>query len=99
MEITSTTAIIIISILSFVVLILGFTTFNLLKKNERAEDIVVGYLLYLDKISRVIEIADKRVKKIDIKGSFESDDEIGFFFKQIKQIQEILNDFQLKEEK
>ena len=99
MEITSTTAIIIISILSFVVLILGFTTFNLLKKNERAEDIVVGYLLYLDKISRVIEIADKRVKKIDIKGSFESDDEIGFFFKQIKKIQEILNDFQLKEEK
>jgi hypothetical protein len=99
MEITPTTAIIIISILSFVVLILGFTTFNLLKKNERAEDIVVGYLLYLDKISRVIEIADKRVKKIDIKGSFESDDEIGFFFKQIKQIQEILNDFQLKEEK
>ena len=55
--------------------------------------------MYLDKISRVIEIADKRVKKIDIKGSFESDDEIGFFFKQIKQIQEILNDFQLKEEK
>ena len=99
MEITPTTAIIIISILSFIVLILGFTTFNLLKKNERAEDIVVGYLLYLDKISRVIEIADKRVKKIDIKGSFESDDEIGFFFKQIKQIQEILNDFQLKEEK
>ena len=99
MEITSTTAIIIISILSFVVLILGFTTFNLLKKNERAEDIVVGYLLYLDKISRVIEIADKKVKKIDIKGSFESDDEIGFFFKQIKQIQEILNDFQLKREK
>lgn len=99
MEITPTTSIIIISILSFIVLILGFTTFNLLKKNERAEDIVVGYLLYLDKISRVIEIADKRVKKIDIKGSFESDDEIGFFFKQIKQIQEILNDFQLKEEK
>ncbi len=99
MEINPTTFYIITSILGVIILILGYTTFNLLKKNERAEDIVVGYLLYLDKISRVIEIADKRVKKIDIKGSFESDDEIGFFFKQIKQIQEILNDFQLKEEK
>jgi hypothetical protein len=99
MEITPTTAIIVISFLSLAVLILGFTTVNLLKKNEKAEDILLGYLDYLDKISRVIEVADNKVKKIDIKGSFESDDEVGFFFKQIKQIQEILNDFQLKGEK
>ena len=31
-----------------------------------------------------------------IKGSFEGDDEIGHFFKTIKQIQEILNDFNIK---
>tara|TARA_Y100000592_G_C5426246_1_gene295864 strand:- start:961 stop:1254 length:294 start_codon:yes stop_codon:yes gene_type:complete len=87
---------IIIILLSVVCIILGFTTLNLLRKNEKAEDIVVGYLEYLDKISRVIEAAEAKVKKIDIKGSFESDDEIGFFFKQIKQIQSILNEFQLK---
>tara|TARA_R110001592_G_scaffold129132_1_gene341445 strand:+ start:2521 stop:2814 length:294 start_codon:yes stop_codon:yes gene_type:complete len=97
MGIISTTSIIIISILSILVLIFGYSTFNLLRKNERAEDIVLGYLDYLDKISRVIEVADEKVKKIDVKGSFASDDEVGFFFKQIKQIQEILNDFQLKE--
>ena len=96
MEIYPTTLFIIISILSILVVILGYTTFNLLKKNEKAEDIVLGYLDYLDKISRVIEVADEKVKKIDIKGSFASDDEVGFFFKQIKQIQEILNDFRLK---
>ena len=99
MEISPTTATIVISILSFIILILGYATFNLLRKHERAEDIVLGYLDYLDKISRVIEVADDKVKKIDIKGSFESDDEIGFFFKQIKQIKSILNDFQLKEGK
>tara|TARA_R100001443_G_scaffold116569_3_gene137382 strand:+ start:236 stop:529 length:294 start_codon:yes stop_codon:yes gene_type:complete len=87
---------IIIILLSIVCIILGFTTLNLLRKNEKAEDIVVGYLTYLDKISRVIEAAETKIKKIDIKGSFESDDEIGFFFKQMKQIQEILNEFQLK---
>jgi len=85
-----------ICILSVLVIILGFTTFNLLRKNEKAEDIVVGYLQYLDQISRVIEISDQKVKKIDIKGSFKSDDEIGFFFEQIKGIQEVLNDFKLK---
>ena len=87
---------IIIILLSVLCIILGFTTLNLLRKNEKAEDIVVGYLEYLDKISRVIEAAEAKVKKIDIKGSFASDDEIGFFFKQIKQIQNILNEFQLK---
>ena len=87
---------IIISILSVLVVILGYTTFNLLRKNENAEDIVVSYLIYLDKISKVIEISDEMLKKIDYKGSFRSDDEVGFFFDQIKKIQDILNDFKLK---
>jgi hypothetical protein len=87
---------IIISILSVTVVILGFTTFNLLRKNEKAEDILVGYLDYLDKISKVIEVSDARLKKIDHKGTFQSDDEVGFFFDQIKKLQEILNEFRLR---
>ena len=85
-----------IILLSVGIVVLGFTTVNLLKKNENQEDILASYLLYLDRISRVIELSDERLKKVDAKGSFESDDEIGFFFKQIKQIQSILNEFQLK---
>jgi hypothetical protein len=87
---------IVIAILSVLVVVFGFTTFNLLKKNEKAEDIVLGYLVYLDKISRIIEISGDKLKKVDYKGSFESDDEVGFFFKQIKDIQDILNEFKLK---
>ncbi len=83
-------------VLSVLVVILGFTTLNLLRKNERAEDIVVGYLEYLDKISRIIEISDDKIKKLDHRGTFSSDDEVGYFFKSIKSIQEILNDFKLK---
>ena len=88
-----------IVILSILVIILGYTTINLMRKNEVAEDIVVSYLQYLDKISRVIEVAEKRIKDVDIKGSFEGDDEVGFFFKTIKDIQKILNDFNIKKEK
>jgi hypothetical protein len=78
------------------VVILGFTTFNLLRKNEKAEDILVGYLDYLDKMSKVIEVADAKLKKIDHRGTFQSDDEVGFFFDQIKKLQEILNEFKLR---
>ena len=88
--------IIAISILSVLVVVFGFTTFNLLRKNEKAEDIVLGYLVYLDKISRIIEISSDRLKKVDYKGSFESDDEVGFFFQQLKYLQEQLNNFKVK---
>ena len=88
-----------IVILSILVIILGYTTINLMRKNEVAEDIVVNYLQYLDRISRVIEISEKKIKQVDIKGSFEGDDEVGFFFKTIKDIQKILNDFNIKKEK
>tara|TARA_B110001454_G_scaffold56753_1_gene55503 strand:- start:650 stop:925 length:276 start_codon:yes stop_codon:yes gene_type:complete len=85
-----------IVILSLIVVVLGFTTINLLRKNEKQEDILMGYLKYLDNISRVIEVSNEKIKKIDIKGSFEGDDEIGYFFKTIKKIQNILNDFNIK---
>ena len=86
-----------IILLSVGIVVLGFTTVNLLKKNENQEDILASYLLYLDRISRIIELSDERLKKVDAKGSFESDDEIGFFFKEVKEIQEVLNEFQVKE--
>ena len=76
--ISSTT--IVITLLVLVILVLLFTTWNLLRKNESSEDIVVGYLTYLDQISRVIEASDEKLKKIDIKGSFSSDDEVGFSY-------------------
>jgi len=86
----------VITLLAVIVVILIFTTFNLLRKNEKQEDILVEYMKYLDKISQVIEISDKRLKKIDNKGIFEADDEVGFFFKNVKKIQEILNEFKIK---
>jgi hypothetical protein len=90
-------------ILGVLVVILGFTTFNLLKKTEKQEDIIalrdeilVSYQVYLNKISDIIELSDKKLKEIDHKGSFESDDEIGFFFQSVKQLQETLNVFKIK---
>ena len=83
-------------ILGIMVVILGYTTFNLLRKNEKQEDILSGYMTYLNKISQTIEAADKKIQEIDVKGSFKSDDEVGFFFQQIQSIQTILNSFIIK---
>jgi len=85
-----------ISVLSVLVVILIFTTINLLKKNEKQEDILMGYIQYLDQISKTIEASDKKLKEIDNAGTFKSDDEVGYFFKSIQQIQNILNDFKVK---
>ena len=89
--------IVLISSLSVLVVILGFTTFNLMRKNEKQEDILAEYLNYLDQLSKTIEISDKKLKEIDRAGTFRSDDEVGQFFDSIQKIQDILNDFKLKE--
>ncbi len=88
--------IITIVILAVLVATLGFTTINLLRKNEKQEDILAGYLDYLDKLSRVIEVSETKMKEVDARGSFSSDDEVGFFFQQIKGLQDILNEFKLE---
>jgi len=84
---------IVIAALTTLVIILGFATRNLMKKQEKSEDILLGYLEYLDKLSRTIEISDKKLKELDYNGAFKSDDESGVIFKSIIQIQEILNEF------
>ena len=85
-----------IIILSILVVTLGFTTFNLLKKKEKQEDILSGYMTYLNKISDTIELAEKKMMEVDANGSFRSDDEVGFFFEQIKTIQTALGSFIIK---
>lgn len=88
---------IIITILSLLILVLIYTNYNLLRKNEKCEDIIKSYETYMINFSNVIKFSENKLKEIDAKGSFESDDEIGFFFKQIKFLQEQLNGFKIKE--
>ena len=85
-----------VCILSVLVVILGFTTLNLLKKNEKQEDIVVGYMQYLDKFSRIIEASDTKLKEVDKRGIFEKDDDVGIIFSSILEVQKILNEFNIK---
>ena len=62
---------------------------NLIKKNEAMED-------FINKQSDAIAACDTRLKQIDQKGVFYADDEIGWFFGEIKKIQEALNEFRMR---
>lgn len=60
--------------------------YNLIKQNEEFEEAV---LFYQDKFNEIREIALKteiELKELDIRGAFESDDEVGTVFKNIKAI-------------
>ena len=76
-------------ILTVVVTASLFIIRNLITKNEQLED-------FISKQSEAISACDQRLKQLDDKNVFYSDDEIGFFFKEVQKIQEALNEFTLK---
>jgi len=75
------------------VVILGYTTFNLLRKNERADDIIISQQKFINKVDEQVTFSEKRLEQIDVKGTFKSDDEIGWFFNEIKVLQKGLSQF------
>jgi hypothetical protein len=90
---------IIIGILGLIIIVLGFTTWNLLMKNEKAEDLISEQdTLINDLTSSVIKI-DEVITQLDSSGAFENDDEIGTFFEQIKSMRDtLLNNLNKKAE-
>ena len=82
-------------LLGLMVVILGYTTFNLLQKNEKVEDIIFSYQEFIKNIQEQISKSEKRLEQIDQKGLFKSDDEIGWFFKEVQKIQKNLSRFKI----
>ena len=89
---------IIIGILGLLVVILGYTTFNLLRKSEKAEDIIISQSDFIENLSSQILKSENRLNEIDEKGIFKSDDEIGWFFNEIKQLQAKISQFKTNQE-
>ncbi len=59
--------------------LLGVVVFYALRRINDYENIILN-------ISNIIESIKLQLKTIDDKGTFESDDEVGFFFTEIKQL-------------
>ena len=46
---------------------------------------------FIIELQNIIEFATTKMKQVDVSGHYESDDETGFFFQQLKDLQELLN--------
>jgi len=84
-----------IVILSITILILLIAIRNLLLKVEKYEDVTVDQTQYLQNISNIIQDSQKHLNSLDKRGIFQSDDEVGYFFEQLKNVQKELDRYML----
>ena len=97
MDIHPTTLYIISGILVGIIIILSYIIRNLLLKVENYEDVTIDQKQYLQNISNLIGDSKKHLKKLDERGVFQSDDEVGYFFQQLQLVQKELDRYMLPE--
>jgi hypothetical protein len=73
--------------------IIGIGIFLLFRRNSALEKAVSDQQQYIDAISIIIANSNAKLKELDTLGAFQTDDEVGTFFSNLREIQEILNQF------
>lgn len=84
---------IIIIILTIALGISLYAIKNLLSKTENLEESNLAYQEFFIKLQTEVENSEKTLNQIDQRGSFSSDDEIGFIFKKIREINTNLKEY------
>jgi len=80
-------------ILIHVVELIAIGAYLLLKRNAVLEKAVNEQRQYIDAISILIANSDAKLRELDTLGAFENDDEVGTFFNNLKEIQNLISDF------
>jgi|TARA_Y100000310_G_scaffold32745_2_gene31013 hypothetical protein len=57
------------------------------------------YESFINRFYEIVSYASDKMKMVDASGHYESDDETGFFFEQLKDIQTMLNEMFVEEQK
>jgi hypothetical protein len=86
----------IIAIILWVATIIGYFIRNLMVQNEKLTQLVEERDIYINNIDAVVEDINKRLQEIDARGTFASDDEVGFFFNSLKSMSETLNVYKIR---
>jgi uncharacterized membrane protein YraQ (UPF0718 family) len=73
--------------------VIGYVIWNLLKKTEKLENQITVQEKYILEFYDLVKQSEMKIKEIDNKQLFQSDDEVGFFFTNLKTIQEALSDY------
>lgn len=91
------TSYILLGVIFVLLLISSYIIRNLLLKLEAYEDVVQNQSQYIRAVGTLIKQSNERINEIDSKGVFRSDDEVGYFFNTLKEIQNNLNQFDVPE--
>jgi hypothetical protein len=73
-------------ICSGIILVLIVLLFNLFKKYEKLEEMVENQSSFISSLKSELELVNLKMEEIDSKGTFKSDDEIGWFYTQLKSL-------------
>jgi Tfp pilus assembly protein PilO len=79
-----------IILITIIILTSGYVIWNLLKKVEKLEDITGEQSELISTLTSSVIKIDEVITQLDSSGAFESDDEIGTFFEQIKNMRDTL---------
>lgn len=85
--------IILINVILILVGVIGYVIWNLMKKVEKLESMIDVQERYIIDFYDLVKQSEVKIKEIDSKQLFQSDDEVGFFFNNLKTIQEALSDY------
>jgi hypothetical protein len=85
--------IILINVILILVGVIGYVIWNLMKKVEKLESMIDVQERYITDFYDLVKQSEMKIKEIDSKQLFQSDDEVGFFFTNLKTIQEALSDY------
>jgi len=83
----------IISIGLWVATIVGYIIWNLNTKVVKLEQIAAKQKIIIDSVTAIVEESNKQLNQVELTEAFKSDDQIGFFFRNLQNIQDSLNHY------
>ena len=83
----------IISITLWICTIFGYIIWNLNQKVSKLEEIATKQKFIIDSVSTIVDESNKQLQSVELTQAFQSDDQIGFFFRNLQNIQDSLNHY------
>ena len=87
---------ILLYIISTLLIATIYACYNLSRKTEQLEKVVDTQDQYITNISELIELSNKKIGESEVAQAFKADDDIGFFFETLQEIQTQLNSFKTR---
>jgi hypothetical protein len=70
--------------------------FLLIRRNNTLEKAFAEQQQYIDAIGIIAADGEVRLKELDLQGAFQADDEVGTFFQNLKEIQTLVSQFNIR---